>query len=316
MGAAVLAVGLATVAACSGAQAVKAAPATRASSSTPTGNGRPALTAIGDTLYLGWTSSTGTNAAGALSLGRSTDGGRTITKITNIGSTTPGEGPALDNDGRAVFLAWTDAAHTLNLAYYNGTSVTCETTLTAATSPYSPALANDGSGTRYLAWADERGHLNVAKVNDAACSAAGTMTLTDRNTLPDTTIAGPALAYDTTSAGLGLVMAWAGADSAHTLNIASYVNAAALAHKARLAANSPDASTSAPGLASAAADLYLGFRGPDGKLYIAYSEGCVPSCFSSHTDGTPIGSGVGMSGGRRTWVSYFDSTGALVVNSF
>jgi hypothetical protein len=303
-------------AACSGAPAQPAARAGHGVAGARAGSGRPGLTAVGDTLYVGWSGPSGTGAAGALNLGWSTDGGKTITKIANGESSAPGEGPALDNDARGVFVAWIDGGHALNLAYYNGAALTCKTTLTGVTSAYSPALAHEGSGARYLAWADESGHLNFAVLDSTACASTATMRLTGRHTVSDTTIAGPALVYDTTSAGLGLVVAWAGTDSAHGISVASYVNTATLAHRVRLAPNPPAASTSAPGLAAAVSDLYLEFRGTDGKLYTAYSEGCIPSCFTAHTDGTPAGSGVGMSGGQHTSVAYFERDGTLVIHSF
>jgi hypothetical protein len=217
-----------------------------------------------------------------------------------------------------VFIAWTDGAHTLNLAYYNGTTLTCRTALTGVNSPYSPALANDRSGARYLAWADETRHLNFARVDSAACGSLGTMRLTDRNPVPNTTIAGPALVYDTTSAGLGLVVAWVGTDSEHSISVASYVNTTVLAHRVHLALDPPAASTSAPGLAAESADLYLEFRGTDGKLYTAYSEGCIPSCFTARANGAVAGSGsgVGMASGDHTWTAYFDRTGTLVITGF
>ncbi|WP_370081026.1 hypothetical protein [Streptacidiphilus sp. MAP12-16] len=251
-----------------------------------------------------------------MNLGWTTDGGQTITRVTGGETTLPGEGPALDSDGRGVFVAWTNSTYTLTIAYYDGTALTCKTRLSGVISPHSPALANDGSGTRYVAWADGTGHLNFAKVNSANCRSPGTITLTRRNRLPNTTVAGPALVNDSTSAGLGIVVAWAGTDSAHTLNVASYVDSATLAHKVSVAPNPPAASASAPGLASASSDLYLGFRGTDGKVYTAYSEGCIPSCFSAGTDGTLAGSPVGMTGGQHTWLSYFDSGGRLVLKSF
>jgi hypothetical protein len=289
---------------------------THASTAAPTGSGRPGLATVGDILYAGWTSPAATGDAGALNLGWTTDGGSTFTMVANSESTALGEGPALDGDGRGVLVAWTDGAHLLNLAYSTGTALTCKTTFSGVTSPYSPALADSGSGVRSLAWADDTGHLNFAQVDTTACGATGAITLTGRNTVPNTTIAGPALVYDTTSAGLGLVVAWVGTDSAHDINIASYVNTTTLAHTVQLAPNPPAASTSAPGMAASAADLYLRFRGTDGKLYTAYSEGCLPTCFSARTDGTLIGSGVGMTGGQRTWIAYFDSSHKLVVTGF
>jgi hypothetical protein len=318
---AALAIGLAAATACSSARTLTVhtptVPATtHASTTAPTGSGRPGVATVGDTLYVGWTSPAATGDAGALNLGWTTDGGKTFTMVANSETTTPGEGPALDGDARGVLVAWTDGAHTLNLAYSTGTTLACKTTFSGVTSPYSPALAGGDSGARVLAWANDTGHLNFAQVDTTACGTTGAITLTGRNTVPNTTIAGPALVYDTTSAGLGLVVAWVGTDSAHDLSVASYVNSATLAHQVQLAPNPPAASTSAPGMAASAADLYLRFMGTDGKLYTAYSEGCRPTCFSARTDGTLIGSGVGMTGGQHTWIAYFDNSRKLVITSF
>lgn len=304
-------------AACSGAHAPTASPASHPLAHARTiGSGRPGLSAIGDTLYVGWSSAGGTGAGGQLNLGRTTDGGKTISMLAVHESTAAGQGPALDSDGRGLFVAWPDNAHTLNLAYYDGRTLACRTRLVGVTSLYSPALAHDGSGVRYLAWADQAGRLNFARVESAACGSTGAMTLADRNTALDTTVAGPALAFDVTSAGLGLVVLWAGGDSANGIYVASYVGATVLVHRVRLTGVGVASSTSAPGLAASSADLYLRFRGTDGKLYTAYSEGCNPSCFSPRTDGTLVGSGVGMTGGEHVWVAYFDDSGSLIINGF
>jgi len=301
--------------------ALAAAPSTAQALTTGhTGSGVPALTTIGNTLYIAWTGSTGTANAKGLNLGWSTDAGKTITKVAN-GETSPqGEGPALDNDGTGVYIAWpgSDSAHTLNIAYYNGAGFTCKTTLTGATTTYSPALAHDDSGHRYLAWTDLTGHLNVATVDSTGCATTHTMALTNRTTLPQSAAAGPALVFDTSgSSNLGLVVAWPGTDTAHTINVASYVGTTTLADQTTVggASTATASSTSPVGLTVTTADLYLGYRGTDGNLYLAYSEGCIPTCFSSGTPGPAVASGIGAAYGPSIWLSYFDATGHLNVSN-
>jgi len=299
--------------------ALAAAPQAQALATGHTGSGVPAVTTVGSTLYVAWTGSTGTADAKGLNLGFSTDGGQTITKVAN-GQTSPqGEGPALDNDGTGVFIAWpgSDTAHTLRIAYYNGSGFTCVTTLTGATTSYSPALTHDGSGHRYLAWTDLTGHLEFAGVDSSGCATTHTMALTGRLTVPQTAAAGPALVFDTSGAGNGVVVAWPGSDSAHELNVASYTGSATLANQTTVAATPPAqaASTDPVGLTVTESDLYLGYRGTDGDFYETYSEGCSPTCFYQGSAGSPAASGIGAAWGPSIWWAYFDASGHLNIDN-
>lgn len=285
-----------------------------------TGSGRPALADVGGRLYVAWAGTSGTAAAKELVLGYSTNSGADIVKLDSAERVPQGEGAAIDGDGTGVYVAWPagDRANTLTAAYYSGTAKSCRTAFTGVTSPHAPALVNDRAGHRYLAWTDPSGHLNVGRLDSSACATSHAMTLVERHTFADTTPAGPALMWDDSgSSNLGIVIAWTGADAAHTLDVASYDGAGGLTRRSTVA--SPVGATLAPGLAAADADIYIGFRGTDGGFHIAYSEGCNPTCFQDASSGTPqVTSGIGMSGGARiaTRWSYFDTTGHLVVDHF
>lgn len=286
-----------------------------------TGSGRPALAASGNRLYVAWAGSSGTAAAKELVFGYSTDSGANIVKLDSTERVPQGEGAAIDGDGSGgAVVAWPagDHGNTLTAFVYDGTAKTCRTSFPGVTSPHAPALANDRAGHRYLAWADPAGHLAVGRLDSASCAATHSMTLVDRHTFADVSPAGPALMWDDSgSSNLGVVIAWTGADAAHTLDVAVYDGSAALTRRSTV--SSPVGATQAPGLAAADADIYIGFRGTDGAFHVAYSEGCNPACFQDASLGDPpITSGVGMSGGARTatrW-SYFDSAGHLVVDHF
>jgi hypothetical protein len=285
-----------------------------------TGSGRPGVAVVGSTLYLAWTGSTDRAGGKALNFGLSTNGGTTITKLTNNESSLLNEGPALNSVGTGVYMAWTgsDSAHTLTMDYFNGTTFTCKTVFTGVTSPHSPALASDpGTGAQYLAWTDNSGFLNLATVNSDTCATTQHMTLSNRTTVSATSVAGPALVYDTSGTGQGLVVAWSGTDSAHSVNIGSYTGATQLNDQSVVAPSPVAASIAAPGLASVPSDLYVGFQGIDGKYYHAYSEGCQPTCFNSYTDGPVATSGIGLGGnGNIAWVSYFNQNDNLTIARF
>jgi hypothetical protein len=282
-----------------------------------TGSGGPALAESGGRLYVGWTGSTGTAGAKGLNLGYSTNAGKTITKIAN-GETAPqGVGPALDGDGTGVYLAWPsgNASDTLTAAYFNGTAFTCRTSFTGVTTTYSPALADDGSGNLYIAWTDPVGHIEIARLDSSACATTGTMALTGRTTLTETTTAGPALVYDTTDANLGLVVAWTSSGSGSPVEIGSYTGATTLTNLSQVSA--PVGSSADPGLAVTTSDLYLMYPGTDGYAYLGYSEGCIPSCFSPTSTGNQASSSIGIAvDGATTYYAFFDPTGHLDVDSF
>lgn len=286
-----------------------------------TGSGRPALVDSGGRLYVAWAGSSGTAAAKELVFGYSTNIGVDITKIDSAERVAQNEGAAVDGDGTGVYVAWPagDNANTLTAFYYSGTAKSCRTAFTGVVSPHAPALANDRAGNRYLAWTDPAGHLNVGRLDSSACATTHTLALVDRHTFADTTAYAPALMWDDSgSSNLGVVIAWTGTDAAHTVDVASYdPTTATLIHRSTI--TSPVGATSAPGLASADADIYAAFRGTDGNFHFAYSEGCNPSCFNDASIGSPaISSAVGMSGAARaaTRWAYFDPTGHLAIEHF
>jgi hypothetical protein len=277
-----------------------------------TGSGRPDLANSGGRLYLGWAGSTGSAATKELVFGWSVNAGTNITKVTNPERIPQGTGPALDGDGSGVYLAWPDgnAGNTLSAEYYNGTTFSCRTAFSSITTAFSPAMANDGAGHRYLAWTDSAGLLNVALLNSSNCATTHTMTLVNRTTLTDVSVAGPALGWDVNvgSSNLGFMLGWV--DHSGAFRVASYDGTAVL--KNRSVVTSPVAATGAPSLSSEGSDDYATWRGVDGNVYFGYSEGCRPSCFQ--TSGTTIDRGVGGVGlvsDGPIIQAYFDVNGHL-----
>ncbi|GIF98160.1 hypothetical protein [Catellatospora citrea] len=281
-----------------------------------TGSGRPALALAGARMYIAWAGSSGTAAAKQLVVGYSTSAGLRITKVPGTERVPQGEGAALDTDGTGVYVAWPagDNGNTLTAAYTTGSALTCRTAFTGIVTAHAPALASDPAGVRHLAWTGPDGHLNVARLNTAACAAGGALTLTNRVVLADTSVAGPALVYDDSgSSNLGLVLAWAAGDGAHSVQIGSFTGSAVLGHRSQVTA--AVGSTAAPGLSSATADLYVTFRGDNGSVFYGYSEGCIPTCFHASDLGEQAGAGVGQpADGDYHYYTYFDPTGHLVVS--
>ncbi|WP_155368272.1 hypothetical protein [Catellatospora vulcania] len=281
-----------------------------------TGSGRPALALVGTRMYIAWAGSSGTAAARQLVVGYSTSAGLRITKVPGNERVPQGEGAALDADGAGVHLAWPagDNGNTLTAAYTTGAALTCRTAFTGVVSAHAPALATDPAGVRYLAWTDLAGRLNVGRLNSSACASGGTMTLTNRVVLPDTSAAGPALVYDDSgSSNLGLVLAWASGDGAHSIQVGSFTGSATLSHRSQVTA--AVGSTAAPGLSSATADLYVTFRGDNGSVFYGYSEGCIPTCFYASDLGEQAAAGVGQpADGDYHYYTYFDPTGHLVIS--
>ena len=227
-----------------------------------------------------------------------------------------GTGPALDGDGSGVYLAWPagNAANTLTVSYYNGTALTCRTAFTGITTAFSPGLANDGAGHRYLAWTDSVGQLNVGLLDSSACATTNRMSLLNRITLHDISFSGPALGWDVNvaSSNLGFMLGWV--DRGGDLRIASYDGTSVL--KNRSVVSSPVKVTGAASLSSQGSDDYVTWRGVDGNVYFGYSEGCTISCFQ--TSGTIIDhgtGGVGLVSDGPIIQSYFDAAGRLNITS-
>ncbi|MDT5039536.1 MAG: hypothetical protein QOE51_521 [Actinoplanes sp.] len=282
-----------------------------------TGSGRPALAFAGGRLYLAWAGSSGTAAARELVVGYSTSGGLRVVKVPGAERTPRDEGPALSGDGTGVYLAWPagDNGNTLTVAYTTGAALTCRTAFTGIVAAHAPALAADSTGLRYLAWIDQSAHLNVARLDSSACATTKTMTLTGRVTLSDTSVAGPALVYDDSgSSNLGFLLAYDTGDSARSISVGSFTGTPTLTRRSSVAG--PAGSLTAPGLSSGNSDLYLSFTGTDGNVYLAFSEGCIPTCFAGHVSATGdvATGGVGLpSNDAGLYRSFFDPTGHLVV---
>ena len=288
-----------------------------------TGSGRPALAPVGSRLYVAWTGSSGTPAAKDLNLGWSTSEGLRIQKVLSGEKSPQNEGPALLADGATpqtstgVFLAWPagNAGNTLTAAFYNGSAVTCRTSFPGITTAHSPALAQDPTGARFISWVDAGSHINVARLDASACATSRTMALTSQVVLPETTVAGPSLAYDISGANLAMMIAWSGTDAAHLVQVASFDGTSTLVNRGTV--DLPVGSLSGPTLAAQYSDDYLTFQGTDGLAYLAYSQGRQPAGFqgagSVYSHGLSSAIGLDNPVKRR---AYFDATGHLNISSF
>lgn len=306
--------------------AVSASPSASATALGNTGSGRPALSHAGGRLYIGWTGSSGDPAAKDLNVGWSTSRGVRIQKIL-VGEKSPvNEGPALvDNgtgsqggNGTGVYIAWAagNNANTLTAEFFDGTSLSCRTSFAGVVTPHSPALTRDNNGKRYIAWADPNSHLNVAVLDTSGCAAGRPMTLVDRVVLPDTTVAGPSLAQDNSSANLGIMLAWTGTDARRTINVATFNGTSTLTLRGTVEQTTPAAGS--PILVSSSSDNYLMYRGIDGSAYLGYSEGRFPPFFSFIAAlPTPgLASDIGADSPDVGFKGYFDTTGHLNISLF
>ncbi len=291
-----------------------------------TGSGKPTMAAGDGRLYVAYAGSSGTAAAKELVFAYSTSPATqapVLTKIANGERLPEGSGPALDDNrqtrygsfGPGVFLAWPDgkSGNTLTAAYYNGTTLGCRTAFPGITTPFSPALAHDLSGHRYLAWTDPAGLLNVAQLSSSGCASTNTMTLVNRTTLHDVSLTGPALGWDENEccSFLGIMLGWV--DRGHDLRIATYDDTPVL--KNRAGVNSPVDAVGAPELISQDSDNYLAWRGANGHVFSAHSQGCSPSCFQNPDSDLPA-TGTGGVAAQGVWLrAWFDGTGHLVFYS-
>ena len=263
-----------------------------------TGSGKPTMAAGDGRLYVAYAGSSGASATKELIFAYSTSPANqapVLTKIANGERLPEGSGPALDDNrqtlygpfGPGVFLAWPDgnAGNTLTAAYYKGTGLVCPTAFNRISTPFSPAMAHDLSGHRYLAWTDSAGLLNVAQLNSTGCAGPNTLSLVNRTTLHDVSLTGPALGWDENvcCSFLGIMLGWV--DRGHDLRIATYDDTPVL--KKRAGVDSPVDVVGAPDLISQDSDNYLAWRGVNGHVFSAHSQGCTPSCFQSPDSDLP-----------------------------
>jgi len=284
------------------------------------GSGRPALAQVGSLLYVAWTGTSGGSGSKQINLGYTQDGGKDMAKVVTTPVTPQNAGPALLGDGIGVDMAWADGnnADTLTIGYYpgSGNALTCVTAFPGDTTVHSPALTADQSGNEYLAWTNASGAIEIGDLDTSACATGGSATLTNVVTLDDSAASGPALVYDTTDAGLGVVVAWTQPGTEGTIGVGSFNGTSTLTNQTTV--SSPVGSAYEVGLSTSISDLYMTYTGTDGSIYLAYSEGCIPSCFNASSTGATGASGVGMdsSPDTTTYYAYFDQTGQLNIDSF
>jgi hypothetical protein len=141
-------------------------------------NGSLDLAVAGDgTIYAAWT-----EYEGALWVRRSTDGGKTFSRLVRIGDPKPARAPALAVDSKEIYLAWTvgdDRSADIHIAKStDGGASFSKPQIVERTPGYSdaPKLALDASGTLHLVYAEaDRGpfgrkHVRYTRSGDAARS--------------------------------------------------------------------------------------------------------------------------------------------------
>jgi hypothetical protein len=175
----------------------------------------PAIAYSDNTLFLAWT---GTDSRlNIATLGSSgSNYGKILHKVT-LGETS-GVAPALAAVGRHLYLSWSgqDAQHRLNVIESIDGGATWRNKVTMdETTEHQPALAiygNAAHGLVYVGWTgtDPQHHLNFMH------APLGTTAFTGKQTLRDTSVAGPALAEYQGK----IYIAWAGTDNENRLNVA------------------------------------------------------------------------------------------------
>ncbi|MET7418681.1 hypothetical protein [Dactylosporangium sp. NPDC005555] len=290
-----------------------------------TGSGRPALALASNRLYAAWTGSTSGTSGKQLIVAWSGDGGRTFTKDNTVVERIPeGEGPALDADGSfgyavGVYLAWPAAnnGNTLTVGYTIGSGLKCRTAITGVRTDRSPAMTHDSTfGTRWIAWTGTDNRINVARLDSTGCTGApGGMVLRDRVTLAETTTGGPALVFDDSGAGNGLILGWTGAGG--VINLATVTPGSSVLTNRSTVTQPGQLSTGALALTSHPSDLYIWFRATDGTVHRGYSQGCRPTCFYMFAWELPAASPVGAgTDGFHDTIGYFDPNGKLNVATY
>jgi hypothetical protein len=169
------------------------------------------------------------------------------------------------------------------------------------------------SGHRYLAWTDSAGLLNIGRLDSSNCATTNTMSLVNRTTLHDVSLTGPALSWDENvcCSFLGIMLGWV--DRGRAVRIASYDDTPVLKYRATV--TSPVLASGAPDLVSQDSDNYLAWRGVNGHVYSAHSQGCQPACFQS-PDNEVVSTGTGGVGAQGVYLrAWFDATGHLVFHS-
>jgi hypothetical protein len=136
-------------------------------------NGSLDLVVDGKAVYAAWT-----EYEGALWLRRSTDGGRTFSKLLKISDSKPARGPALAVHGGTVYLAWTvgdDATADIRVAKSNdGGASFGAPVIVERTKGYSdaPKVAVDRQGTVHVVYGESErglfagGHVRYARSTD------------------------------------------------------------------------------------------------------------------------------------------------------
>jgi len=180
--------------------------------------------------------------------------------VTSLSAEFSQVGPALAEQGKLLYIAWTGTDGRLNIMYTdNGRDFSGKVTLLEF-SNVAPALAV--GGRLYIAWTGTDGRLNIMSSDNG-------IDFTNKATLREASVAAPALI---TAALRGLplpgrlYLAWTGTDG--RLNVMSSDNGRDFTNKVTLG----ETSNVAPALVDYEGRLYLAWTGTDGRLNVMRSD--------------------------------------------
>lgn len=204
---------------------------------------RPSIVNIGSNLEeIAWA---GTDANGTINYAQIDSSGQIQGNPTTYGgsSTYPGTGVAINQVNSLyaptlnhVVIAWTDLGSVVHVGVI-GNGVQCESTgfPHSIDTPYltfAPSGSAPGDGVSlYLVTVDSGNAMHVTEVQNNGCDnldvgiigGPGTLTAGASTTISgQTTWDGPTLLDTTPNSGPTLWLAWAGTDSAHSINIGSF----------------------------------------------------------------------------------------------
>lgn len=272
---------------------------------------RPSIVELGAADYMAWADTSANGDVQVTKLNSDHTQGATWTQssITHLGT-----GPTIAAANGHVVVAWTDDTGTIHLAETTGGTgggFQCETyfNFNSIYTPYLTSEGDDGTGKLYLTWVDSAAEMHVDEI-DTPSPGQGcqfSVAYNDLITSADSTWVGPAMAvsgYGTGSEKFWLM--WAGTDSTHHLNIATYDQNWTRINKST---ESTHATTT---------DIGAAFNTADGQLAMSYcgsypNYGVYYQDFSSVTGGTEqhepgscdtrVYDGY-YSGGVGTWYEY------------
>jgi hypothetical protein len=190
---------------------------------------RPGITYMpGGTYEIAWA---GADASGKVNIASVAASGNVNSKYTYPGSSTYGGTGAAISGGFYSFalVAWTDLNATVHVALDTGGGLACDST-NFGSSVDTPYLTLAANGVMYLTTVDGNLGMHVTEITDNGCvnegSIGGNGTLgAGQSTaiIGNTTYSGPTLVDLHQYGTPDLWLIWSGANSAHNINIASFI---------------------------------------------------------------------------------------------